>query len=67
MSYTKCVSQEASKQGASASDWSNSVSGIVGGKAGGKGSTSIGNGTNPEKVDEALQAATKYIERFSLQ
>ena len=63
---TKIFLQEAIKQGASASDWSNSVSGIVGGKAGGKGSTSIGNGTNPEKVDEALEAATKYIERFSL-
>lgn len=58
--------QEASKKGASASDWATVVSAVVGGKAGGKGSTSIGNGTNVEKVDEALEAATKYLENFDL-
>ena len=38
----------------------------MGGKAGGKGATSLGNGTNPERVDEAVEAATKYLEKFSL-
>ncbi|MCJ1269391.1 Alanine--tRNA ligase [Lobaria immixta] len=60
------VSEEASKQGASASEWAATVSSIVGGKAGGKGPTSIGNGTSAEKVDEALEAAVKYLERFHL-
>jgi len=39
---------------------------VVGGAAGGKGATSVGNGTNPEKVDEAVEAATKYLEQFHL-
>lgn len=59
-------SQEASKAGVSASEWSGAVSSIVGGKAGGKGSTSIGNGVHAEKVDEAVSAAEKYLERFHL-
>ena len=58
--------QAANKQGMSASEWANAVSGVVGGAAGGKGSTSVGNGTNPEKVDEAVEAATKYLEKFHL-
>ncbi|KAI9813143.1 MAG: Alanine--tRNA ligase [Pycnora praestabilis] len=56
------VSEGLSKQGASASDWANTVSGVVGGKAGGKAPTSIGNGTNVDKIDEAIALATKYIE-----
>ncbi|KAL8774848.1 MAG: hypothetical protein Q9209_000787 [Squamulea sp. 1 TL-2023] len=60
------VSEEASKQGASATDWANTVSKVVGGKAGGKGATCIGNGTEPSKVDEAIEAATKYLEKFKL-
>lgn len=58
--------QEASKKGASASDWANAVSGVVGGKAGGKAPTSIGSGTNVDKVDEAVAVATKYLEGFHL-
>ena len=58
--------QEASKQGASATEWANTISNVVGGKAGGKGPTSIGNGTEPGKVDEAVEAATKYLEKFKL-
>jgi alanyl-tRNA synthetase len=54
------------KKGASAGAWSSAVSDVVGGKAGGKGNTSIGNGTHPEKLDEALEAATKYLEKFRL-
>ncbi len=58
--------QELGEQGASASDWAAVVSGAVGGKAGGKGPTSIGNGTNPDKVDEALSLATEYLSKFKL-
>ncbi|MCJ1377570.1 Alanine--tRNA ligase [Xylographa soralifera] len=60
------VSEEASKKGASAAEWSNTVSSIIGGKAGGKGPTSIGNGTHPDKVEEALETATQYLQKFSL-
>ena len=49
-----------------AAEWTNEVSGIVGGKAGGKGATSLGNGTKPEKVDEAVEAARKFLEKFEL-
>ena len=58
--------QEASKQGASPSEWAATISKVVGGKAGGKAPTSIGNGTSADKVDEALDAAQKYLERFHL-
>ncbi|KAI4196263.1 MAG: hypothetical protein LQ348_002342 [Seirophora lacunosa] len=60
------VSEAASKQGASATEWADAVSGVVGGKAGGKGATSIGNGTEPGKVDEAVAVAAKYLEKFKL-
>ncbi|KAI9720048.1 MAG: Alanine--tRNA ligase [Candelaria pacifica] len=56
------VSERSIKEGASASDWSNTVSSVVGGKAGGKAPTSIGNGTNIDRVDDAVALATKYIE-----
>ena len=58
--------QDANKKGLVASEWTNTISSIVGGKAGGKGPTSLGNGTNPGKIDEAVEAATKYLEKFSL-
>ena len=60
------MNQEASKHGVSAGEWSSTVSGIVGGKAGGKGPTSVGSGIHGEKVNEALEAARKYLERFQL-
>ncbi|KAI4163787.1 MAG: hypothetical protein LQ342_002560 [Letrouitia transgressa] len=60
------VSEEASKAGATAAEWASTVSSIVGGKAGGKGATSIGNGTEPSKVEEALDAAVKYLEKFKI-
>jgi alanyl-tRNA synthetase len=58
--------QAASKKGASASDWTAAVSGVVGGKAGGKGATSIGNGTHADKVNEAVSIATQYLEKLSI-
>jgi alanyl-tRNA synthetase len=55
-----------SDQGASASEWATAVSRAVGGKAGGKGPTSIGNGINPDKVDDAITLATEYLSSFKL-
>lgn len=60
------VSDEASKAGASAAEWASTISGVVGGKAGGKAPTSIGNGTSPEKVDEAVSAAEEYLRKLHL-
>ncbi|KAJ0420995.1 tRNA synthetases class II (A)-domain-containing protein [Aspergillus carlsbadensis] len=60
------VSKTMSDQGASASEWATAVSRAVGGKAGGKGPTSIGNGINPDKVDDAITLATEYLGSFKL-
>ncbi|KAF2088107.1 alanyl-tRNA synthetase [Saccharata proteae CBS 121410] len=54
-------------KGATAGAWSKTVvDGAVGGKAGGKGATSIGQGTNAEKVDEGVKLATEYLEKLSI-
>ena len=42
------------------------VSGVIGGKAGGKAPTAIGQGTEAKKLDEAMAEATKYLENFKL-
>ncbi|OJI97717.1 hypothetical protein ASPVEDRAFT_49674 [Aspergillus versicolor CBS 583.65] len=60
------VSKAMSEQGASASEWATAVSRAVGGKAGGKGPTSIGNGVNPDKVDDAIDLASEYLSKFKL-
>ncbi|KAL3470477.1 alanine--tRNA ligase [Aspergillus californicus] len=60
------VSKTMSDQGATASEWASTVSRAVGGKAGGKGPTSIGNGINPDKVDDAIDLASEYLSRFKL-
>ena len=39
---------------------------VLGGKAGGKGAMSVGNGTNPDKADDGVEAARKWIEKFSI-
>lgn len=38
----------------------------MGGKAGGKAPTSFGNGIHGDKTEEAVEAAIKYLEKFSL-
>ncbi|KAE8147578.1 alanyl-tRNA synthetase, cytoplasmic [Aspergillus avenaceus] len=60
------VSKAMSDQGASASEWASVVSTAIGGKAGGKGPTSIGSGTNPEKTGEAIALALEYLNKFKL-
>ncbi|KAI9834804.1 MAG: Alanine--tRNA ligase [Sarea resinae] len=60
------VSEAAAKKGASASEWAKVVCGFVGGKAGGKAPTAIGNGTEVSEVDKAVEAARKYLDDLSL-
>lgn len=54
------------KADAKAKEWSNIVIGFVGGKAGVKGSLAQGNGTEPRKVDEAVKAATEYLDKLQI-
>jgi len=42
------------------------VTKAVGGKAGGKGPTSVGNGTEVSGIDEGVQLATKYLEKLKI-
>ncbi|KAK5213426.1 Alanine--tRNA ligase [Exophiala xenobiotica] len=60
------VSPEGVKAGITSADWSAQVSQIVGGKAGGKAPVAIGTGTDQAKVDEAVEAAREYLEKFKL-
>lgn len=60
------VSADAQGKGADASKWASAVAEIVGGKAGGKGATSLGQGTNADKADDGVEAARKYLEGLSL-
>ena len=45
----------------SAEQWAGSVSEVVGGKSGGKDPTRTGQGTNLDKIDEAVEVATKWL------
>ncbi|TKA48153.1 Alanine--tRNA ligase [Friedmanniomyces endolithicus] len=60
------VSDEAQKKGLDAGKWASDVAGVVGGKAGGKGATSLGQGTQVEKVDEAVEVARKALAELGL-
>ncbi|KAG2005342.1 hypothetical protein GB937_008758 [Aspergillus fischeri] len=60
------VSKALLDQGASANDLAAVVSSVVGGKAGGKGSTSIGNGVHPDKIEDAIALASDYLAKFKL-
>ena len=60
------VAEDKSKAGAEATAWANAVTEKVGGKAGGKGATCVGNGTQVDKIDEGVEAATQYLNKFSI-
>lgn len=60
------VSPDAQSKGVDAAKWSNEVAGVVGGKAGGKGATSLGQGTESGKVVDAVEVATKYLRELKL-
>lgn len=58
--------QNVNKADSKAKEWSDIVLGFVGGKAGVKGPIAQGNGTEITKVDEALKAATEYLEKLQI-
>ncbi|KAF2468262.1 alanyl-tRNA synthetase-like protein [Lindgomyces ingoldianus] len=62
------VAEHFSSQGASGPEWAGHVAKIVGGKAGGKpgAPTAIGQGTNATKVDEGVEEARRWIEKFKM-
>ena len=60
------VSAAAVSKGADAPVWSGKVSELVGGKSGGKNPTSLGQGTNADKVDDAVEVARKYLQDLKL-
>ena len=55
------VAPEHVSMGIVAGEWAAHVTEIVGGKAGGKGTTCLGSGVNSGKVEEALDAAVKCL------
>jgi alanyl-tRNA synthetase len=60
------VLQSHTSSGLVANDWAAKVAEAVGGKAGGKGATCLGSGTNVDKIDEGVDLAQKYLEKLSL-
>lgn len=56
------VGTDLSSKGVTAEQWSGAVSAVVGGKAGGKEPTRQGQGTNADKIDEAVETARKWLE-----
>ncbi|RDA89152.1 hypothetical protein CP532_2271 [Ophiocordyceps camponoti-leonardi (nom. inval.)] len=48
-------------QGVTAEQWSSSVSEVVGGRSGGKEPTRQGQGTRPEKTDEGVEVAERWL------
>ncbi|KAI3343616.1 hypothetical protein F4824DRAFT_440540 [Ustulina deusta] len=55
------VGQYLTDKGLTAEAWTNAVLNIIGGKAGGKGTTRQGAGAYPEKLDEAIREAQGWI------
>ncbi|ORY68619.1 tRNA synthetases class II (A)-domain-containing protein [Pseudomassariella vexata] len=56
------VGTHVASSGVTAETWSAAVSEIVGGKSGGKEPTRQGQGNNADKIDEAVEAARKWLE-----
>jgi alanyl-tRNA synthetase len=56
------VGTDLSSKGVSAGQWAASVCEVIGGKSGGKEPLLQGRGTNPEKLDDAIATATKWVE-----
>lgn len=53
--------QDLASKGITAEKWSTTVAEIIGGKAGGKEPTRQGAGTQPEKIEEAVATAEKWL------
>ena len=60
------VSPEHTSKGLVACKWTEQVAGIVGGKAGGKESTSVGTGNDVSRVQEGVEAAVKALEDLNI-
>jgi alanyl-tRNA synthetase len=60
------VSADAQGKGADAAKWANEVAAVVGGKAGGKGATSLGQGPDGEKAQDAVEVARGYLEGLKI-
>ncbi|KYK54652.1 alanyl-tRNA synthetase [Drechmeria coniospora] len=56
------VGSHLSSQGVTAEQWAGSVSGVVGGRSGGKEPLRQGQGTNPERIDDGVEVAVKWLE-----
>ncbi|KAI2468733.1 tRNA synthetases class II (A)-domain-containing protein [Annulohypoxylon bovei var. microspora] len=55
------VGTDFASQGVTAENWAQAVSQVVGGKSGGKEPTRQGQGTNADKIDEAVAVAEKWL------
>jgi len=53
-------------QGQDAASWADAVTKIVGGKAGGKGSTAIGQGSVTDGLEKAVDEASKWFESLKI-
>lgn len=53
--------QDLAAKGITAEKWSATVTELIGGKAGGKEPTRQGSGTQPEKIEEAVAKAEKWL------
>lgn len=53
--------QDLASKGITAEKWSATVAEVIGGKAGGKEPTRQGSGTQPEKIEEAVATAEKWL------
>ncbi|RYP36597.1 hypothetical protein DL767_003301 [Monosporascus sp. MG133] len=55
------VGTSLASQGVTAEEWASAVTEVVGGKSGGKEPTRQGQGTNAEKIDEAVAVAERWL------
>ncbi|PFH59515.1 hypothetical protein XA68_12247 [Ophiocordyceps unilateralis] len=55
------VGTHLSDRGVTAEQWSSSVSDVIGGRSGGKEPSRQGQGTRPERMDEGVEAARRWI------
>ncbi|KAF2224319.1 alanyl-tRNA synthetase [Elsinoe ampelina] len=62
--YMAADAREKSKVDAAA--WAGAVGKVLGGKAGGKGATAVGQATEVQKVDGAVEEATKWFEGLKI-
>ncbi|ROT43605.1 tRNA synthetase class II [Sodiomyces alkalinus F11] len=56
------VGTDLASQGITAESWATTVSGVIGGKSGGKEPTRQGQGTKPENTEDGVETARKWIE-----